>query len=135
MGAAILTDRKHRPASGRELPYAALDGMNGALLGPEYGEEQIRAALDACGAVYHRLSQDELDDRVIASIEKVLGRKARINRLPEQPGDMPLTCADISKARKLLGYDPATPLSIGLPKFVDWFLGNVGGSSASSPML
>ena len=59
---------------------------------------------------------------LISAIEDALGRKAKINRLPEQPGDMPLTCADISKARELLGYNPTTPLSVGLPKFVDWFL-------------
>src|SRR6266568_3805839 len=59
---------------------------------------------------------------LIAAIENALGKKAKINRLPEQPGDMPLTCADISKARKLLGYNPATRLSEGLPRFVDWFL-------------
>ena len=59
---------------------------------------------------------------LIAAIERGLGRKAKINRLPEQPGDVPLTCADISKARKLLGYDPVTPLRDGLPKFIDWFL-------------
>jgi UDP-glucuronate 4-epimerase len=35
---------------------------------------------------------------------------------------MPLTCADISKARKLLGYNPTTRLNEGLPKFIDWFL-------------
>ena len=59
---------------------------------------------------------------LIAAIENALGKKATINRLPEQPGDMPLTCADISKARKLLGYNPATRLSDGLPQFIDWFL-------------
>src|SRR5215471_16150038 len=59
---------------------------------------------------------------LIAAIEKTLGKKAKINRLPEQPGDMPLTSADISKARKLLGYDPKTKFEEGLPKFVDWFL-------------
>jgi UDP-glucuronate 4-epimerase len=59
---------------------------------------------------------------LIAAIENALGRKAKIKRLPEQPGDVPLTCADISKAKKLLGYRPTTPLSAGLPKFVDWFL-------------
>lgn len=59
---------------------------------------------------------------LIAAIEKALGKKAQINQLPEQPGDMPITSADISKARKLLGYNPTTPLSAGLPKFVDWFL-------------
>ena len=59
---------------------------------------------------------------LIAAIENALGRKAKINRLPEQPGDVPLTCADISKARKLLGYKPTTRFSEGLPRFIDWFL-------------
>ena len=59
---------------------------------------------------------------LIAAIEKTLGKKAKIDRLPEQPGDMPLTCADISKARSLLGYNPKTKFEDGLPRFVDWFL-------------
>ena len=59
---------------------------------------------------------------LIAAIENALGKKAKVNRLPEQPGDMPLTCADISKARKLLGYNPKTKFDDGLPRFVDWFL-------------
>jgi UDP-glucuronate 4-epimerase len=59
---------------------------------------------------------------LIVSIENALEKKAKINRLPEQPGDMPLTCADISKARKLLGYSPTTKFAQGLSKFVDWFL-------------
>src|SRR6266404_393251 len=63
----------------------------------------------------------QLED-LIAAIEKALGKKAKINRLPEQPGDMPLTCADILKARKLLGYNPKTKFEDGLTKFVDWFL-------------
>jgi len=63
----------------------------------------------------------QLKDLIVA-IENTLGKKAKINRLPEQAGDMPLTCADISKARKLLGYNPTTRLSQGLPKFIDWFL-------------
>ena len=63
---------------------------------------------------------------LIAAIEKALGKKAKINRLPEQPGDMPLTCADISKARRLLNYNPKTEFSDGLPRFVDWFLKSRG---------
>ena len=62
---------------------------------------------------------------LIAAIELMLGKKAKINQLPEQPGDMPLTCADISKARKLLQYKPTTRLSEGLPRFIDWFLKSV----------
>lgn len=66
---------------------------------------------------------------LISGIENGLGKKAKINRLPEQPGDMPLTCADISKAKKLLGYHPKTKFSEGLPKFVEWFLRSATGSA------
>jgi UDP-glucuronate 4-epimerase len=62
---------------------------------------------------------------LISAIESALGKKAKINRLPEQPGDVPLTCADISKARRLLGYKPTTQLNEGLPRFIDWFLTKV----------
>jgi UDP-glucuronate 4-epimerase len=58
---------------------------------------------------------------LIAAIEDALGRRATINQLPEQPGDVPLTCADISKARRLLSYQPTTPLRAGLPRFIEWF--------------
>ena len=44
-----------------------------------------------------------------------------IERLPEQKGDMPLTAADITKARTLLGYAPHTPIREGIPKFVAWY--------------
>jgi UDP-glucuronate 4-epimerase len=88
------------------------------------------AALNYDGAMFDvfNLGENEtiqLKD-LIAAIENVLGKKAKINRLPEQPGDMPLTCADISKARKLLNYDPKTRFQDGLPRFVDWFLKSRG---------
>jgi len=84
------------------------------------------AALDYDGAMYDVFNLGEsqttqLKDLILA-IENAVGKKAKINRLPEQAGDMPSTYADISKARKLLGYKPTTTLSEGLPKFVDWFL-------------
>jgi UDP-glucuronate 4-epimerase len=68
----------------------------------------------------------QLKDLIVA-IEKALGKKAKINQLPEQPGDMPLTCADVSKARKLLDYRPTTRLNEGLPRFVEWFLRSQNG--------
>lgn len=58
---------------------------------------------------------------LIQAIETAVGKTANINRLPEQPGDVPLTCADISKARRLLGYNPVTKLRDGLPKFIEWY--------------
>ena len=84
------------------------------------------AALKYDGGLFDVFNLGESDTiqlkDLIAAIERTLGKKAKINKLPEQPGDMPLTCADISKARKLLGYNPATPLAVGLPKFVEWYL-------------
>ena len=62
---------------------------------------------------------------LIAQIEKALGKKANINRQPEQPGDVPLTYANIDKARALLGYNPSTKIAEGIPKFVEWFLESV----------
>lgn len=58
---------------------------------------------------------------LINSIEKVTGKKAIIEQLPEQPGDVPKTFADISKAKRLLGYSPGTRLNEGLEKFYKWF--------------
>lgn len=58
--------------------------------------------------------------QLIAGIEEITGKKARINHLPEQPGDVPFTCADVSKAGRLLGYAPATPLRRGLERYVEW---------------
>ncbi len=57
---------------------------------------------------------------LIETIEKCLGKRARIERLPEQPGDVPLTYADISKARRLLGYRPQTRLEDGIRMTAEW---------------
>ncbi|HEX2533113.1 MAG TPA: NAD-dependent epimerase/dehydratase family protein [Chitinophagaceae bacterium] len=63
-------------------------------------------------------------NELIAAIEDVMGKKAAIDRQPEQPGDVPRTFADISKAQRLLGYKPATPLRQGLEQFYRWFEAN-----------
>jgi len=58
---------------------------------------------------------------LIALLEEALGIKAVIERLPMQPGDVGLTCADITQAKTLLGYDPHTPIEEGLRKFIEWY--------------
>ena len=63
---------------------------------------------------------------LISAIEDVTGKKAVIEQLPEQPGDVPKTFADISKAKKLLDYNPRTNLEEGLKKFLEWFIENEG---------
>ena len=62
--------------------------------------------------------------RLIELLEAALGKKAVIDRQPLQPGDVPITFADISKARKLLGYNPKIKVEKGIPLFVDWFRKN-----------
>lgn len=58
---------------------------------------------------------------LIAQIEQVIGKKAILNRLPPQPGDVPQTSADITKAHQLLDYFPQTSLREGLQAFYDWY--------------
>lgn len=58
---------------------------------------------------------------LVALIEGALGKKAVIEELPEQPGDVPITYADITKARSLIGYDPKVGVEEGVERFVRWF--------------
>ncbi len=62
--------------------------------------------------------------QLINMLEEVTRKKAVIESLPEQPGDVPKTFADIQKARELLGYNPTTTLHAGLKKFYDWYVQN-----------
>ncbi len=63
---------------------------------------------------------------LIRTIEAALGKKAEIQWLPDQPGDVPITYADISKARKLLGYRPQTPLRQGIDRLLSWYFEKQG---------
>ena len=58
--------------------------------------------------------------RLIELLEDAIGKKAIIDRQPDQPGDMPRTHADITRARELLGYNPTTQIESGITKFVEW---------------
>ncbi len=59
---------------------------------------------------------------MISTIEKVFEEKAIINRLPMQPGDVPQTYADISKAKRLLNYEPKTTFEEGIQHFKNWMM-------------
>ena len=58
---------------------------------------------------------------MIETIEEVVGKKAIIDRQPEQPGDVPQTWADVSHANELFGYQPTTTFKQGVSKFYDWW--------------
>jgi UDP-glucuronate 4-epimerase len=66
--------------------------------------------------------------RMIELLEVALGKKAVIDRQPLQPGDVPITFADISKARAKLGYNPQVKFEKGIKLFAEWFRKNNGGS-------
>lgn len=61
---------------------------------------------------------------LVHQLEQALGVKAVLRFLPEQPGDMAVTHADITRARRILGYNPRTPLREGLRRFAEWFKGS-----------
>ncbi|MBM4086373.1 MAG: NAD-dependent epimerase/dehydratase family protein [Planctomycetes bacterium] len=64
--------------------------------------------------------------QLIGLIERALGKSAEIQQLPEQPGDVKITYADISKATRLLGYKPKFPIEKGVELFVEWYRTNCG---------
>lgn len=101
----------------------------------------IRAAIDYDKTNYEVFNLGESQtielSKLIELLEESLGKKAVIDRQPMQPGDVPMTYADISKARNLLGYNPTTKIEDGIPKFVEWFLASreqdqISSSSSSS---
>jgi UDP-glucuronate 4-epimerase len=61
---------------------------------------------------------------LISLIEQGLGKKAKIKQLPDQPGDVPITYADISKAKKMIGYNPKTTIEYGIEKTINWYKKN-----------
>ena len=87
----------------------------------------VRAAIDYRETPHEIFNLGESDTvelcELITLLEKNLDKKAVIERKPMQPGDVPQTFADITKARKLLDYNPTTKIEEGIRKFVEWFNG------------
>jgi UDP-glucuronate 4-epimerase len=85
----------------------------------------VRAAVDYDKSEYEIVNLGESRtvqlSELISLLEKALNKEAIIQRLPNQTGDVPQTFADVAKARQLLGYNPQTPIEIGIIRFVEWF--------------
>jgi len=85
----------------------------------------VRAAIDYDKSMYDIFNLGESQtielNELIELLERSLDMKALIDRQPMQPGDVPITFADITKSRELLGYNPTTKIADGIPKFVEWF--------------
>jgi UDP-glucuronate 4-epimerase len=85
----------------------------------------VRAAIDFNQTKHEIFNLGESETTELSTLiyllESNLGKTAKIDRQPFQPGDVPLTFSDISKAKKLLNYNPQTKIEDGIRKFVDWF--------------
>lgn len=85
----------------------------------------VRAAIDYDKANYEVFNLGESQtvelNELISLLERSLDMQAVIDRQPMQPGDVPVTFADITRSREKLGYDPTTKIEDGIPKFVEWF--------------
>lgn len=85
----------------------------------------VRAAIDYDKTDYEVVNLGESRTvelrELISLLERELDLPAKINRQPLQPGDVPQTFADVTKARRLLGYDPQTQIESGIKRFVEWF--------------
>ena len=68
---------------------------------------------------------------LIELLERALGKTALIDRQPDQAGDVPVTYADISKAREQLSYSPQVKIEQGIPLFVEWFRGTLPASQTT----
>jgi len=99
--------------------------------------EGIRAAMQFQGASYtvinlgnnRTLSLKEM----VRTLEQLTGIEARVERLPDQPGDLPRTWADISRAEALLGYAPRTSFEDGVRRFLDWLQSQSVSTSHQAP--
>jgi UDP-glucuronate 4-epimerase len=87
----------------------------------------ITAAIKHCSSYHiYNLGESRTIDlkALINLIQEYLGKKADIEQLPPQPGDVPITFADISKAQRELGYQPAVEIQEGVRRFVEWYREN-----------
>jgi UDP-glucuronate 4-epimerase len=66
-------------------------------------------------------------------VQKHVGKKAIIKIMPDQPGDVPYTCADVSKAYELLGYRATVPFDEGIRRTVDWYVNEYGKNICIEP--
>lgn len=109
----------NRGEMARDFSYIddVIAGVMAAIARPPAADEAgARHALYNIGN-----SRQEPLRRFLSVMEQAAGRKAIIEELPMQAGDVTATHADIMDSRRDLGYDPATPIDEGVPRFIDWF--------------
>jgi UDP-glucuronate 4-epimerase len=133
----------------RQRPEMAIAKFTRAILAgrpiPFYGDGSTRrdytyiddivdgvvAALDRCaGYAIYNLGESATTSlsELVGILGELCGRTPILDRQPLQPGDVPLTCADVTKARAELGYTPRVPVSEGLRRYVEWCRSGAGAA-------
>ena len=97
----------------RDYTYVE-DIVSGILAAADYHESQFEI-INIGGSATTTLAE------LIKLVEDACGKKASIEVVGDQPGDVPRTFADVTKAQSLLGYSPQTPIAEGVKKYVEWF--------------
>jgi UDP-glucuronate 4-epimerase len=108
----------------RDFTY--IDDIVAGLLGCLDAGPAVAARSEPPGGPPHRVynlgnHRSEVLSRYIALIEQALGKRAVVQHKPRPRADVPETYADISRARADFGFDPATPIDLGIPRFIAWF--------------
>ncbi len=93
-----------------------VDGVMGALEANLLEEKKSYHVINLGGNQTISLTE------MVSTLEEALDKKAHIRMLPMQPGDVVRTCADISKAQRLIGYAPSTSFRMGIGKFAAWLI-------------
>jgi len=106
-------DRYGDGSTARDYTYVD-DIVRGILAAADYTEQSPFEIFNLGGAATTTLAE------LIGMVEKATGCEAEIRQLPDQPGDVPRTYADVSKAERLLGYRPQVAISEGITRYVAW---------------
>ncbi|HEV7660411.1 MAG TPA: NAD-dependent epimerase/dehydratase family protein [Allosphingosinicella sp.] len=98
-------------------------GIIACLHAPPPDDGQVKAGGSIAPHRLYNIGNNRSEElmHMIALLESACGRKAQVELLPMQPGDVPETWADIGPIRAEMGFEPRTPIDIGVPRFVDWY--------------
>lgn len=113
-------------ASGREMPVYGDGSTQRDYTYITDIIDGVWSAIDRCRdfRIYNLGESQTVElNRLIGLLEKYMDASAKIKRLPDQPGDVSITFADVRKARKELGYSPHVSIEQGLQEFIRWFRG------------
>ena len=113
--------------AGRPLPFYGDGSMRRDHTFIDDIVDGVVRAVDRCAGSGHRVynlgnSATVSLTALVAALERCWDVEAVLERLPDQPGDVPMTCADLTRSRRELGFEPTTDLADGLERFKTWFL-------------